>query len=158
MAETTPPSATQSLIAQLELALAEPEPMCLAIVRVECRPDPADPADGGPRAADPAVVDAVNERLRDNLRRYDELAEFDGNAFSVVLRTLADASVLEGRLRNLFAEMTQPYVVDGSEREVRIVFGAAVRWPQENPNALLARAEAAVDTARSNAGAAPIVL
>jgi GGDEF domain-containing protein len=151
MADTTPPTSPIAL-PQLERRLTDPEPMCLAMVAVE----PATPA-AGQWAPTRALLDEVGERLGDNLRRYDELDLLEDGRFVVVLRTLADASVLASRMQRIFEALDAPYVVDGTELQVRALLGAAIRMPQEDTQTFLSRVLGAVEEARRSGGRAPVI-
>lgn len=141
MAEKT--SADISAIAQLEDALTDPEPMCLAVLELELPPN----SDGSDY--DVEIVEEAQRRLRDTLRDYDELNVVDDRRFALVLRTLADASIMDSRMRKLHDIMTRPYPVDGQELEVIVYLGSAIRIPQESPSELLTRVEQALQQART---------
>lgn len=153
MADMMPPEAQQTGLDELEQHLADPEPMCLAMVAVE----PSSPTAGN-WTPTPALIDEVGHRLRDGLRRYDELNLLEDGRFVMVLRTLADATVLAGRMERIFEALNAPYHVGGTELQVRALFGAAIRLPQEDPSAFLTRVVGAVDEARRTGGAAPVLL
>ncbi len=153
MAETTPTPADLSAIAHLEEALAHPEPMCLAMLEIH---GPIDPETGSPvddveqpgGTTSAAVMDEAQRRLRDTLRDYDELSVIDECRYALVLRTLADAAVMKGRMEKLHGIMSEPYRVDGRELVVSVHLGSAIRIPQESPVELVDRVESAVDDAR----------
>lgn len=162
MAETTPTPADLSAIAHLEQALEHPEPMCLAMLEVHER-SPSDATDRA-NASDvdssraEAVMAEAHRRLRDTLRDYDELTKVDGTRFVLVLRTLADSSVLGGRMRSLYRIMTEPYILNGVEADVEVYLGAAVRVPQETSGQLVDRVDQAVVLARSALDGGPVML
>lgn len=159
MAETTPTPANISALAPLEEALARPEPMCLAIIQVH-RPGAADAESAQRHVGRPedAIIDEAECRLRDTLRDYDELTVIDSTRFALVLRTLADATVLNGRLHTLYAIMSRPYTVAGEEIHVEVYLGAAVRSPQETARQLVDRVDQAVVLARSSTIDGPVML
>ena len=152
MADMTPSTAEPIPLAALEERLVDPQPMCVAMVVVE----PSGPTAGSWTPTQP-LLDEVGRRLRDSLRRYDELTLLEDGRFAMVLRTLADASVLSGRMQRLFETLDAPYALGGAELHVRPVVGAAIRGPQEHPSAFLARVVAAVDEARRAGGTGPVV-
>jgi len=152
MADTTPPTSDPTALPQLEHRLADPEPMCLAMVAVE----PVAPATGQWTPTQ-ALIEEVKRRLGDNLRRYDELDLLEDGRFVIVLRTLADASVLASRMQRIFEALDAPYVVDGTELQVRALLGAAIRMPQEDTQTFLSRVLSAVDEARRSGGRAPVI-
>ncbi|MGI9598615.1 MAG: diguanylate cyclase domain-containing protein [Acidimicrobiales bacterium] len=162
MAETTPTPANLSAIAHLEEALTHPEPMCLAMLEIH-QPEPASGTDrnaaAGPGGQEPdAVMAEAERRLRDTLRDYDELTTVDSSRFVLVLRTLADASVLGGRMVSLYDIMSQRYVVDDIDQNVEVFLGAAVRVPEETSAQLVNRVDQAVVLARSASEPGPVVL
>lgn len=158
MAETTPTPANISAVARLEEALAHPEPMCLAMLQIY---PPVEPVPGSamePAAAAELIMDEAGRRLRNTLRDYDELTELDDNRFVLVLRTLADASVLTSRMHNLYAIMARPYPLHDVEVGAEVFLGAAIRIPQEAPGQLVTRVDQAVLLSRSASEPGPVIL
>ncbi len=152
MAEKT--AAEISAIAHLEEALAHPEPMCLAVLEL-CLPTSDEGERTGVAGAASCdaellveVMEEAQRRLRDTLRDYDELSVIDECRYALVLRTLADAAVMKGRMEKLHGIMSEPYRVDGRELVVSVHLGSAIRIPQESPVELVDRVESAVDDAR----------
>lgn len=158
MAETTPTPANISAVARLEEALAHPEPMCLAMLQIYPPTEPVPGSAMEPVAAAELIMDEAGRRLRNTLRDYDELTELDDNRFVLVLRTLADASVLTSRMHNLYAIMTRPYPVHGVEVDPEVFLGAAIRIPQETPGQLVTRVDQAVLLSRSASQPGPVML
>jgi len=152
MAGTTP----SSILEQLEIALAEPEPMCLVMVEI----DPTADDEYGPIDDDryDELLDQAGGRLQETLRRYDQLVEIRPDAWAVILRTLADATTLASRMRAFYEVVSQPYSVDGDPVEVQVALGAAVRTPQDTPEILVRRVEQAVESARSEGAVGPVVV
>jgi GGDEF domain-containing protein len=165
MAEQT--SAVPSAISKLQEALSDPEPMCLAVVEVSIgdglsQAAPASDQDYGcdteRSQATIEVVEQAQERLRETLRDYDELKPIDDERFALVLRTLADASIMSARMEHLLAIMAKPYLVGGQEVEIPVHLGASIRTPQERPSELLERVERALQQARSAGGPDQVML
>lgn len=152
MAETTP----STILEQLELALVEPEPMCLVMVEI----GPLDPYDMEPLGEEyfPALMGEAGVRLRETLRRYDELVVVSEKSWALILRTLADATALAGRMRTFFEVASEPYAIYDTEVAAQVVLGAAVRIPQDTPESLVLRVEQAMDSARSTGAIGPVVV
>ena len=145
--------APSSVVDHLESALAVAEPMCLAIVQVE-------PA-GVWSHADPTLDDLahlVKERMVETLRRYDQFVDIDDHGLALILRTLADATLLTKRMQTFFDVASAPYELAGAFYEVRVVLGAAVRRPQDTPTSLLDRVEQALDAARTDESSGLVVI
>lgn len=151
MGEYTP----LSVLEQLEVALVEPEPMCLVMMEIETR---LYEDESVPESVDDEVLNQAGVRLREMLRRYDEMIEVTPNSWALILRTLADATVLAGRMRTFFEIVSEPYIVHGEEIDVQVVLGAAVRIPQDAPGGLVDRVERAMDSARSAGAIGPVVV
>lgn len=141
---------------QVEELLAEPRPLCLALLAIEPRVATAgahlQPVDAT------ALIEAVAVRLRETLRPYDELQRLADGRFVITLPTLAGAEVLGRRMARLFHIVAEPYQLAGGEVPVRALLGAAVRTPQDQPAGFLARVLTAVDTARAGDGRAPVLV
>lgn len=183
MAEITPSEANVSAVAALEEALAQPEPMCLAMLEIHppagavaASGQGGDTADGSPTDQ---VMEEAYQRLRDTLRDYDHLTRLDSSRFILVMRTLADASILDGRMNSLYELMTRPYAIsrnsdqatgeghydhcledheDHHEVRAEVFLGAAVRMPQETSAQLVGRVDQAVILARSASVGGPVML
>lgn len=141
-------------LAQIEERLADPEPLCLALLVIE----PRSTAEGTPWHPAPALIEAVTQRLRETLRPYDELRVLADGRFAIVLPTLADAGTLARRMNHVFRVIDAPYHLAGAELRVRALLGAAVRTPQDGPTDFLAKVVAAVDAARDSDGRHPVLL
>lgn len=139
---------------QLEERLADPEPLCLALLTIE----PRSTAEGTPWLPAPALVEAVTDRLRDALRPYDELRLLTDGRFAITMPTLAGTGPLLNRMNELFGVVQAPYRLAGTELYVRALLGAAVRTPQEAAADFLVRVVAAVETARARDGRSPILI
>lgn len=149
MADTAP----TSVMDRLSSALATAEPMCLALVQVE----PLTPA-AGSETLQADLTELLTVRMREALRRYDQLVEIDEHAVALILRTLADATVLAARMRTFFEVSSEPYPIDGVTHDVRITLGAAVRRPQDTPLSLLNRVDQALVSAREAGAVGPVVV
>ncbi len=149
MADTAP----VSVMDRLASALEAPEPMCLALVQVE----PVQAFAQG-EAYQAELSEAVTGRMRDTLRRYDQLVEIDLQAVALILRTLADATVLSARMRTFFEVANEPYLINGAVHDVRVNLGAAVRRPQDTPESLLGRVDQALLSARESGAIGPVVV
>ncbi len=158
MAETTPTPANLPAIAHLEAALALPEPMCLAMLQIYPPTEPVPGSALGPDATATLVMEEAARRLRNTLRDYDELTQLDDNRFVLVLRTLADASMLTSRMHNLYAIMTRAYALDDVEIDADVFLGAAIRVPQETPGQLVTRVDQAVVLSHSATNPGPVML
>lgn len=152
----------------LEAALGSNEPMCLAMIRIASRatdgPDDdarwgtAITAETGAGPSDADLADVVQSRLGEQLRGYDLLARMDETTFVVVVKTLADARVLDSRMFQLYKRMAEPYSIDGTNIEVPVALGAAIRLPMEPVVDLLSRADKALTAAEAAGGKAPVVI
>ncbi len=149
MADTAPTSVIDRLSSELEAA----EPMCLALVQVE----PVDRR-ANPEALQAELAEMLTVRMREALRRYDQLVEIDEHAVALILRTLADATVLAARMRTFFEVSSEPYSIDGVSHDVRVTLGAAVRRPQDTPLTLLGRVDQALVSAREAGAVGPVVV
>ena len=161
MAETTP----LLVLEQLRLALAEPEPMCLVMIEVEplneLQQAPIDDHRQETNAYHhQELTNEARVRLSDTLRRYDEIVNVGPSSWALILRTLADATVLAGRMRVFFDVISRPYSLHGAatDIEVQVVLGAAVRIPQDSPQSLVTRVEQAMESARSSGAIGPVVV
>ena len=145
---------------KLEESLADPEPMCLAMVRVETAA--LSSADQGGDEVSGADVDqlmaAVQARLSHLLRRYDLMARVEDETFMLVVKTLADTRVLDARMYQLYGALSEPYTVGGQTVSVPITLGAAVRLPAESAAALMLRTDKALATAGAAGGKAPVLI
>ncbi len=157
MAESLP----STVLEQLEVALVQPEPMCLVMVQVEpgeTAATDAAPYDGHVTSEGTGVLDEAGVRLRSALRLYDEMVEVRPNSWAVIMKTLADATALAGRMRMFYDILSEPYFVNGEEVPVEVVLGAAVRVPQDTPGRLVGRVEQAMRSARDSGSIGPVVV
>lgn len=141
--------------------IAQPNPMCLAIVRAQ--PQKASYSEQVPGATDvqsrtSELMDLLHNRLNAGLRQYDVAARIEDSGFVVVFRTLADVQVLDSRLLALHGELVEPYTLERGTAHLPVVIGGAVRIPAEKPSALMRRAEQALNLAISAGGKAPVLL
>lgn len=145
---------------KLEESLADPEPMCLAMVRVETAAlASGDPATGEVSEADvEELMAAVQARLSHLLRRYDLMARVDDDTFMLVVKTLADTRVLDARMYQLYGALSEAYSIGGRTVSVPITLGAAVRLPAESASALIHRTDKALATAGAAGGKAPVLI
>lgn len=145
---------------KLEESLADPEPMCLAMVRVETAA--LTDGDHGLGEVSGADVDqlmaAVQARLSHLLRRYDLMARVETDTFMLVVKTLADTRVLDARMYQLYDALSEPYSVGGRTMSVPVTLGAAVRLPAESAAALMLRTDKALATAGAAGGKAPVLI
>ncbi len=145
---------------KLEESLADPEPMCLAMVRIET--DALASGDDGQVEVSDADIDhlmaAVQARLSHLLRRYDLMARVEDDTFMLVVKTLADTRVLDARMYQLYDALTEPYPVGGGTVSVPVTLGAAVRLPAESAAALMTRTDKALSTASAAGGKAPVLI
>ncbi len=144
---------------KLEESLADPEPMCLAMVRVDVDALNSDEAgEQSPRADMDQLMAAVQARLSHLLRRYDLMARVEDDTFMLVVKTLADTRVLDARMYQLYAALSEPYSIGGTVVSVPITLGAAVRLPSETAGALMQRTDKALATADAAGGKAPVLI
>jgi len=147
---------------KLEEALVDPEPMCLAIIRVGESPDATVDADDDEVDLEPVTDDeimaAIQARLSYQLRRYDLMARAEEDRFMLVVKTLADTRVLDARMYQLYGAIAEPYMIGGRAITVPISLGAAVRLPAESAAALMQRADKALSTADAAGGKAPVLI
>ena len=148
---------------KLEDSLAEPEPMCLAMVKVDLARCAV--LDDGPEPAIAQwtpdldeVMTVVQARLSYQLRRYDLMARVEEETFMMVVKTLADTRVLDARMFQLYAALTEPYDVAGRIIAVPVTMGAAVRLPAETASSLMHRTDKALVTASAAGGKAPVLI
>lgn len=145
---------------KLEESLADPEPMCLAMVRIET--GALSSQDDGQVEVSDADIDqlmaAVQARLSHLLRRYDLMARVEDDTFMLVVKTLADTRVLDARMYQLYGALTEPYSVGGGTVSVPVTLGAAVRLPAESAAALMKRTDKALSTAGAAGGKAPVLI
>lgn len=144
---------------QLRDTLAEPDPMCLAVVRAKL--DGAswklDPHIDFPSGRQKDVLDAIGRRLVQSLRPYDLLAQIDDKSFVVILKTMAPADTLRNRMFELYGDLVSSYQLVEGVVEVPVSLGAAVRMPSELPSQLLRRAEGSLQSAIAAGGKAPVL-
>lgn len=152
MSDVSPP--TLLGLEQIEQRLAEPEPLCLALLVIE----PRSTAEGTPWQPAPALIEAVTVRLRETLRPYDELRLLADGRFAVILPTLADTSALQSRITRVFEAVDAPYRLAGTELRVRALLGAGVRIPGEPANDFLSRIVDGVESARDADGRRPAIV
>ncbi|GAB4216610.1 MAG: hypothetical protein OHK0013_43310 [Sandaracinaceae bacterium] len=95
-----------------------------------------------------AVLRIVAERMREALRDDDLVGRYGGEEFLLILRgaPLATAGLVADRLRKRIG--TQPIEVDGHRLHVTTSVGVAQLGPGEDPNKLIARADAALYRAK----------
>lgn len=152
----------RAITSQLLDTLRDPEPMCLGLVEVDrsfvVRTDGM-PVAEGERPTGDQLVEAVETRLAGLLRRYDLMSRLDdGSGFMVVFKTLADATMLESRIRAFHEELVRPYDLDDRNLLLRISLGAAVRQPVEDAATLMGRAEAALAESLRGGVSGPVLI
>ena len=145
---------------KLEESLADPEPMCLAMVRVDTETlNDSEQGWGEVSGADAdQLMAAVQARLSHLLRRYDLMARVESDTFMLVVKTLADTRVLDARMYQLYGALSEPYSVGGRTVSVPVTLGAAVRLPAESAAALMLRTDKALATADAAGGKAPVLI
>lgn len=160
MADNGEPTRVPHFRQKLEETLAQPEPMCLAMIRVDA--DAVDTGKIDPNAEGGSGTDqlmaAVQARLSHLLRRYDLMARVEDDTFMLVVKTLADTRVLDARMYQLYGALSEPYSVGGEIVTVPVTLGAAVRLPAESAGALMIRTDKALTTARAAGGKAPVLI
>ncbi len=145
---------------KLEESLTDPEPMCLAMVRVDTSALGSDEraSDGSSESDEDQLMAAVQARLSHLLRRYDLMARVEDDTFMLVVKTLADTRVLDARMYQLYGALSEPYSVAGRTLTVPVTLGAAVRLPAESAASLMRRADKALTTASAAGGKAPVLI
>lgn len=152
MSDVSPPALLG--LEQVEARLAEPEPVCLALLVVE----PRSAAEGTPWQPAPALIEAITGRLRAAMRPYDELRLLADGRFAVILPTLASTEELGHKMVRLFETVDAPYPMAGTELRVRTLLGAGVRTPGETAAEFLGRIVGGVETARDHDGRHAVVV
>ncbi len=123
-------------------SIAEPEPMCLVLVGFEMVSLQLDPNIVAAEAELRDIAsESVRQRLATNLRPYDYLSQVEQNTFAVALKTLADISELEQRLKFLEGELSEAYEFQDARLNVEVTLGYALRQPGETPALLISRAD-----------------
>ena len=135
MAQSGPLATSSPMLQELQKALRTPEPMWLVVISV---------------AGDGAYSDTAEDRVRQNLRAYDQLWRIDDTTFAMTLKTMADSDSMESRMDYVFLLLAEPYAVGDDFVQVRIQMGATVRKPQDTATALLSRVGAALVEAEAN--------
>ena len=160
MANNGEPTRVPHFRQKLEESLADPEPMCLAIVRVDTGALDAHDSGhgGGDRRGTDELMAAVQARLSHLLRRYDLMARVEDDTFMLVVKTLADTRVLDARMYQLYGALSEPYSIGGRTVTVPVTLGAAVRLPAETAAALMRRTDKALATAGAAGGKAPVLI
>ena len=144
------PPAHHPDLAALRQRLADPRPICLALLDIDAA------ATTGAGISVTVPRSAVTARVDQSLRPYDEYLGLDDH-HAILLPTLADAQALSDRLGQVFRSMGKPYEVDGRRIEVTVILGAAVRRPEDDIDAFLDRAGAAMEAARAAEGQGPVL-
>lgn len=148
-ASTTPTTGLEPLLARL----SDPEPLCLGIVEVV-----VPPAQDGRHDAGAPLLALAAARLRETLRPYDELELLPDGRFVIILPTLADRTTLAHRMNQVFLALDAPYPIGADTVGVRVLLGAAVRSPQDDARAFLARVAGAVLQAEREGGQGPVLV
>ncbi|MDH3293326.1 MAG: GGDEF domain-containing protein [Acidimicrobiia bacterium] len=162
MAHNAEASPVPSFRLRLEETIAEPEPMCLAMIRVGI--DAASTASDVPSEKATSDIDLdevmarVQSRLTYQLRRYDLMARVADDTFMLVVKTLADTRVLDARMYQLYGALSEPYNLDNRAVTIPLALGAAVRLPSESASSLMRRADRALTVAQDAGGKAPVLI
>ena len=142
----------QLLLDRLTVALAageRPEPGARRVAVLFCDLDSFKAVnDSAGHAAGDAVLVATAQRLRAAIRPGDTVARLGGDEFVVLCPQVADqntARLIAGRLASA---MTQPFDVAGVAQPLSLSIGVALSWPQCTADQLLARADAAMYSAK----------
>lgn len=141
MAPSSPLTVGSPSFLRLEQSLETPEPMCLVVVAV---PDGI------------GALDVVESRIRSQLRSYDQLWPVDDCSFAIVIKTLADPTAMEIRLRRLFDGLSEPLVA-GAE-PLKVLAGGSVRLPGDTAATLLARVDQALGDGADNGYTGPVMI
>lgn len=128
---------------ELIKSIAQPEPMCLMIIRYKVIDyKTLEPITPPMKENLPiAIKTALKERLNEQLRKYDLISEIDSNMFVVALKTLVSENELHDRIQYLKTVIQQPYLFQEVEATIEAEIGYAIRVPGEKPSSLLKRAD-----------------
>jgi diguanylate cyclase (GGDEF)-like protein/PAS domain S-box-containing protein len=94
------------------------------------------------------VLSAVADRLTAGVRRQDVVARLGGDEFVVVLDGVADIEALAAIAVKCQRAASEPVTVERDEIAVTLSVGAVLAGPDDDPDALLARADRAVYRAK----------
>ena len=101
-----------------------------------------------------ALLQQAAGRLGRLIRHDDLLARAAGDEFVLLLRGTQDRAAVEQLAQRISESLNQPFKLDGHEIELSCSIGVAL-YPQDGPvTALIARANAAMQTAKRAGGAA----
>ncbi len=115
-------------------AVDENQPMCAVAVFADVRrarvhgvvePRPSFPE------AETIVTDSIYERLEIQRRKYDTVTQVEGASFLLVVRTLADAPILNARLKQISEFLAEPHAIWSGAIRVPVYMGGAIRQPNE---------------------------
>ncbi len=130
----------------------ENQPMCavavLAHVRQARIQDIIDPRPSFAEA-EAIVADSLYERLEIQRRKYDTVAQVDGASFLLVIRTLADAPILNTRLNQISQFLAEPHPLWSGAVRVPVYMGAAIRQPNEPADTVNERIRGALQQAQA---------
>jgi diguanylate cyclase (GGDEF)-like protein/PAS domain S-box-containing protein len=105
------------------------------------------------------LLQQVADRLRAYTRGVGTAARFGGDEFALLLQDAADLASVEGAVRRLQGELTEPYDVDGHRVAVTASVGVFVGGSgQESPEDVLRDVDAAMYRAKAAGGAAFVAL
>jgi len=107
--------------------------------------------DSAGHAAGDAVLVATAQRLRAAIRPGDTVARLGGDEFVVLCPLVADQNTARTIAGRLAAAMAQPFDVAGVAHPLSLSIGVALSWPQCTADQLLARADAAMYSAKRSA-------
>jgi diguanylate cyclase (GGDEF)-like protein len=93
------------------------------------------------------LLTLVADRVRGCARAGDTVARLGGDEFAVLLRQARPATV-DAVAENILASLRQPVVVDGYELLVQASIGVAEAGPDDDPEALLRKADIAMYAAK----------
>lgn len=133
-------------------AVDENQPMCVVVVSADVpSARVVGELDHKPSYADveAAVAGSLHERLEIQRRKYDTLSTIQGASFLLVVRTLADAPILNARLEQISEFLTKPHTLSGGSITVPVHIGAAIRQPNETADAMAGRIQGALQQARA---------
>ncbi len=159
MVESNPQSAGSPTVAvpvdfhaAIRDAVEENQPMCavavLAVVRQARIQGVMDPRPSLVEA-EAIVADSIYERLEIQRRKYDTVSQVEGAAFLLVVRTMADAPILNARLKQISEFLSEPHELWSGAVTVPVYMGAAIRQPNEPAKGINQRVMGALQQAQA---------
>ncbi len=93
------------------------------------------------------VLSAFAERLRNSVRPGDAVARLEGALFAVLMSAV-DPGAVESVVERLVRSVTQAYLVEGHEVELRVTAGVALQYRRESPAEVVRRSSVALHYAK----------